>query len=97
MSEPNGKPPVDPAVPDPATGVMPKITLTITYWGGNVNVDGPLDDSVFCYGLLEIARMEVFKYKERQRFEAAQRAAAGQTPGGLYTPGAGVPPHIPRG
>lgn len=83
--------------PDAADLAGPKITITITYQGGSVNVDGPFDDSVLCYGLLKIAELEVFKYKERQRFQEAQRAAQGKTPGGLYTPDAGVPPPIPRG
>mgnify|MGYP001616821637 CR=1 FL=1 len=40
------------------------IVLTITFSGsGNVNVTGPLQDKILCYGMLERAKDAIRDYK----------------------------------
>jgi len=45
-------------------GKETKITITINE-RGNVSVNGPLDNKLLCYGLLEIARDAVKDYKPK--------------------------------
>ena len=42
---------------------MNKVTLTITFENGAVNVAGPITDKMFCYGLLEMAKQAIADYK----------------------------------
>lgn len=73
---------------DPNAALPPEVKLTIVYRGGAVTVEGPLDDQVLCYGLLQIAKDEICRYKDRQRAMMAR----GMTPGGVY---AGPVPPLP--
>jgi hypothetical protein len=53
-------PPLIPPLPPPA----PTIVMTITYTPGKpVNVNGPLEDRLLCYAMLEMARDAIYEYK----------------------------------
>jgi len=67
----------------------PPITLAITYHDGRVTVNGPLDDEIFCYGLLQMAVNQVRAYKDKQRAMLAAKSdprVPQRTPGGLLIP-----------
>ena len=73
MDKANGqdKQQVNPAV----SGFQLVITMNAK---GGVNVDGPLQNKVLCYGLLEIARQLIQEYKKP---EGPKVAVVGSMPG----------------
>ncbi len=42
----------------------PLVTMTVTFdpQTGNVNVNGPIQDKIFCYGVLELAKDAIRRY-----------------------------------
>ena len=58
------------------TGPQPKVQLVITLMdSGEVNVSGPIQDKILCYGLLEIAKEVVVQFAEQQKNRIQQVAA----------------------
>jgi hypothetical protein len=51
---------------DPSTTVVMQMTIKV-FASGDVNVEGPLDQSLYCYGMLEQAKDLVRSYSEQQR------------------------------
>ena len=60
------------------------VVLTITLDQGRVNVNGPLGDKVFCYGLLEAAKDAIRDYQA-------------PVASGLVIPGISIPPGLVNG
>jgi hypothetical protein len=54
-----------------------KVTLTITLDDkGGVEVNGPIDQTLFCYGLLEVAKDTIRRHGEEQARRVQPPAAA---------------------
>lgn len=67
----------------------PPITITITYHRGNVAVNAPMDDEIFCYGMLQMAKNAVMRYKDAQRAMQQKQEKPRESPSGLWLPGRG--------
>lgn len=91
-----------PEPPDPSDGddrapgvsglVDQPITMTITVTGPKMEINGPLHDMIFCYGVLERAK-DIIRQMHQQR----QGRAPDRTPSGLVIPKMGLKPRDPRG
>lgn len=56
--------PQQPQPPEPSD-VIAVLTITMDRTG-NVNVNGPIENRVLCYGLLEIAKDTLFEFAQKQ-------------------------------
>ena len=88
---PQGSGPPPGAPPEQAPGVSglvdQEVTMLITVKGNKLSVNGPLHDTIFCYGMLERAKDLV-----RQTQERAGKGPPGVTPSGLVIPQMGFKP-----
>ena len=53
---------------EPTIGLSSEVKLVISFdpATGQVNVNGPINDKLFCFGLLELAKEAVTKYCTQQ-------------------------------
>jgi len=43
-----------------------KVTISYNKTTGSITVDGPLEDKIFCFGLLEIAKEVIKDFKNKK-------------------------------
>jgi len=90
----DGNPPGSgpPPPPEVAPGVsgehQAEVSMLITVKGNQLAVNGPLHDTIFCYGMLERAK-DLVRQMQDQR---AKKNPPGMTPGGLVIPSMGFKP-----
>jgi hypothetical protein len=87
-------PPEDAPPPEGAPGVAglmdQEIHIVITVKGNQLAVNGPLHDTIFCFGALERAKDVIRSLRDQP-----QKNPPGETPGGLVIPPRGL--RTPRG
>lgn len=76
-----------PQVPPGVAGEAAPPTITIALVGTKLEVNGPLHDAIFCYGMLERAKDVVRAVQQR-----SEKNPGGVTPSGLHIPNAGFRP-----
>lgn len=81
-------PPPPPEIAPGVSGEQAEVSMLITVKGNQLAVNGPLHDTIFCYGMLERAKDLVRKMQD----ERAKKGPPGMTPGGLVIPSMGFKP-----
>lgn len=82
-----------PSLPEGAPGMAgvmnQEIQIVITVHGNQLAVNGPLHDTIFCYGVLERAKDVIRTMRDKQQ---GNKNPPGITPGGLVIPKMGLKP-----
>lgn len=68
--------------------IQAQLTITL-YQGGSVNISGPIDNRLLCYGMLELGKELIVQ-------RSYQAAAEEEKPDIVVAPAGSVPPFRPK-